>query len=222
MCAIIGSNNTSKFEVLYQANLPRGNFSSGIVGLNGVNEQMTLKKKGTINFDKIQISNLSNRYYMGHVQAPTSAKREWSYDTSHPFESLSWSVMHNGVLTNYKEIRAKHLDWDVNPVDTAVIPNLLQYFTEECEGECPGHEIIKKALSMLQGTFALCIIDTDCNDVYLARQGSILHYNDLGDFSTLPGEGFKVVPEGVILMLKDYTSWEVVNHFEVSSPFLFL
>jgi glucosamine--fructose-6-phosphate aminotransferase (isomerizing) len=221
MCAIIGSKNTSKLEVMYTANLPRGTFATGIVSLYDHNNQQTIKKQGTIDFDQIQLDE-SCDYYVGHVQAPTSAKRIWSYDTSHPFESLSWSVLHNGVLTNHEEIRSKHVNWDVNPVDTAVIPNLLQYFTEECTEECPGHEIIKKALNILEGTFALCIIDTDCNDIYLARQGSILHYNDNGDFSTLGGEGFKVVPEGVILMLRDYTTWEVVNHFEVKSPFLFL
>lgn len=222
MCAIAGSNNSSKFEVLYQANLPRGNFSSGLIGLNGHNEQMVLKKKGTIDFDKIQLSDFNNQYYLGHVQAPTSSKRTWSYDTSHPFESLSWAVMHNGVLTNHKDLRKKYLEWDVNPVDTAVISNLLQYFTEKCQGECPAHEIIKQTLSLLEGTFALCMVDTDCNDVYIARQGSILHYNDSGDFSTLGGEGFKIVPEGTVLMLKDYCNWEIINHFEVKSPFLFL
>ena len=221
MCAIIGSKNTSKLEVMYTANLPRGTFGTGIVSLYDSNNQQTIKQPGTIDFDQIKLDD-SCDYYVGHVQAPTSAKRTWAYETSHPFESLSWTVVHNGVLTNCHEIRAKHVDWDVNPVDTAVIPNLLQYFTEECAGECPAHEVIKKTLNILEGTFALCIIDTDCNDVYLARQGSILHYNDLGDFSTLGGEGFKVVPEGVILMLKDYNTWEMIDHFEVKSPFLFL
>ena len=221
MCAIVGANNSSKFEVLYQANLPRGNFASGLIGLNSDGDQMVLKKKGTIDFDKVQLDDI-NDYFIGHVQAPTSAKRTWSYDTSHPFESLSWSVVHNGVLTNYKQIRAKHIDWDVNPVDTAVISNLLQHFTEECRGECPAHETIKRVLNMLEGTFALCMVDTDSNDVYIARQGSVLHYNDNGDFSTLGGEGFKLVPEGTILMLKDFKSWDIVNHFETKSPFLFL
>jgi glucosamine--fructose-6-phosphate aminotransferase (isomerizing) len=221
MCAIVGANNSSKFEVLYQANLPRGNFASGLIGLNSDGDQMVLKKKGTIDFDKVQLDDI-NDYFIGHVQAPTSAKRTWSYDTSHPFESLSWSVVHNGVLTNYKQIRAKHIDWDVNPVDTAVISNLLQHFTEECRGECPAHETIKRVLNMLEGTFALCMVDTDSNDVYIARQGSVLHYNDNGDFSTLGGEGFKLVPEGTILMLKDFKSWDIVNHFVTKSPFLFL
>lgn len=221
MCAILGSSNSSMFEVLYQANLPRGNFASGLIGLSSGGEQMVFKKKGTFNFDEVQLDS-SNCYYIGHVQAPTSSKRSWSYDTSHPFESLSWSVVHNGVLTNHVQIREKYIDWDVNPVDTAVIPNLLQHFTEKCEGECSTPSIIKQVLNILEGTFALCIIDTDCNDVFLARQGSILHYNDKGDFSTLGGDGFEVVPEGAILMLKDYKSWEVVDHFEVKSPFLFL
>ena len=222
MCAIVGSSNTSKFEVLYQANLPRGNFASGLIGLNREGDQMILKKKGTIDFDEVQLDD-SNNYFVGHVQAPTSSKRSWSYDTSHPFESLSWSVVHNGILTNYKEIRSKHVDWDVNPVDTAVIPNLLQHFTEECDGECPAHETIKRVLNMLEGTFALCMVDTDSNDVYIARQGSVLHYNDNGDFSTLGGDGFKMVPEGTILMLRDFKGWEVVDHFEINkSPFLFL
>ena len=73
---------------------------------------MTLKQKGTINFDSKNLSdkNLDEYidYFIGHVQAPTSAQREWSYDTSHPFESLSWSVVHNGVLTNYENIRAQY------------------------------------------------------------------------------------------------------------------
>lgn len=221
MCAIVGAKTVSKFEVLYDANLPRGNFATGILSLYDDNNQQVIKKQGTLNFDQVQLDERCD-YYIGHVQAPTSAKREWSYDTSHPFESLSWSVVHNGVLTNYQEIRAKHLDWDVNPVDTAIIPNLLQHYTEQCSDECPAHEVIKKVLNEIDGTFALAMIDTDSNDVYIARQGSVLHYSDSGEFSTLGGQGFRVLPEGVIMMLKDFSSWEIVNTFEVKSPFLFL
>lgn len=221
MCAIIGTKTVSKFEVLYDANLPRGNFATGILSLYDGYQQQVIKKQGTLNFDEVKLDERCD-YYIGHVQAPTSAKREWSYDTSHPFESLSWSVVHNGVLTNYQEIRAKHIDWDVNPVDSAVIPNLLQHYTELCRDECPPHEVIKKVLSEIDGTFALAMVDTDNNEVYIARQGSVLHYSDSGEFSTLGGQGFKVLPEGVIMMLRDFSSWEIVNTFEVKSPFLFL
>ncbi len=221
MCAIIGSNNVSKFEVLYEGNLPRGNFASGVICLYNGNEQQTIKKQGTLDFNQIELDSRCN-YYIGHVQAPTSAARKWSYDTSHPFESLSWSVVHNGVLTNWKELVSEFVDWDVNPVDTSVIPNLLQQFTEECISECLAVSTLKRVLGKLEGTFALCVIDTDCNEVYIARQGSILHYNDNGDISTLEGEGFKLLPEGVIMVLKDFKTWEIADQFEIKSPFLFL
>ena len=222
MCAIIGSNNISKFEVLYDGNLPRGNFASGVLCLYDGNEQQTIKKQGSLDFNQIQLDERCD-YYIGHVQAPTSAARKWEYDTSHPFESLSWSVVHNGVLTNHKELKSQYTPWDVNEVDTSIIPNLLQLFTEQCKQECPAPKIIKQTLSKLQGTCALCMIDTDSNDVYIARQGSILHYNDNGDVSTLEGDGFKMLPEGIIMMLQDgHGRWEIVDTFETNSPFLFI
>lgn len=221
MCAIIGSNNVSKFEVLYDGNLPRGNFASGVICLYNGNEQQTIKKQGTLDFNEIELDDRCN-YYIGHVQAPTSAARHWSYETSHPFESLSWSVVHNGVLTNWQELVREFADWDVNPVDTAVIPNLLQQFTEECRSECLAVSTVKRVLGRLEGTFALCVVDTDCNEVYIARQGSILHYNDSGDISSLEGEGFKLLPEGVIMVLKDFKKWEIADYFEIKSPFFFL
>jgi glucosamine 6-phosphate synthetase-like amidotransferase/phosphosugar isomerase protein len=138
--------------------------------------------------------------------------------------------VHNGVLTNYHDILHEYNNNDLfdktsNPVDTSIIPKLLQYFTEtqaDNEGELTAPEIIKATLNKLQGTFAVAIVDTDCNDVYIARQGSILHYNDSGEFSTMGGEGFRVLPEGVIMMLKDYEEWKVVDTFTTRSPFLFL
>ena len=221
MCAIIGSSSISMFEILYQANVTRGNFASSLMCLVERNDQHVLKQYKSIDFDNVGLDP-NSEYYIGHAQAPTSSNRTWSYDTSHPFESISWSVMHNGVLTNSKELNEKYTPWNVNPVDTAVIPALLQKFTEECKGECPSHEIIKRVLSLLEGTFALCIVDTDVNDVYLARQGSILHYNNAGDFSSLSGNGFMEVKEGDIMMLQDYSSWKTVNTFNHKSPFLFI
>jgi glucosamine--fructose-6-phosphate aminotransferase (isomerizing) len=221
MCAIFTTRNLSKYEVLYEANKARGAFASGVLCLKDNNTQQTIKKEGAIDFNKIKLDD-SCDYYIGHVQAPTSANRKWNHNTSHPFESLSWSVVHNGVITNWEELRDKYVSWNVNTVDTSIIPCLLQHFTEECRGECPSHEIIKKVLELLEGTFALCIVDTDCNDVYIARQGSILHYNDIGDCSTIPGDGYKEVIEGDIMMLVDNSYWKTINKFNTKSPFLFI
>jgi len=224
MCAIFGSFDTSMFEVLYEANKQRGNFASSITSLSPV-DQYIRKKKGDIDFDKYTHQPETN-YYLGHVQAPTSANRKWNYDTSHPFESLSWLVSHNGVLTNHKKLRRQYCSFLENNVDTAVIVNVLEYFTQRAladEKRVVPAKIIKQTLEILAGTYALSIVFCDTNEVFLARNGSILHYNLKGDYSTLGGCGFKELPEGVIMKLNTKTKrWNKTCTFKYDSPFSFI
>ena len=222
MCAIFRSFDKTMFEILYEANKQRGNFASSIVSI-GEDDVYVAKFEGSPNMDSINYSD-DCVYITGHVQAPTSAKRDWSYDTSHPFESLSWSVSHNGVLTNTHEMRERYVDFIENEVDTAVIVNMLQLFTELQHGTKPSPvNIIKDTLNQLEGTYALSIIDTDTGELYIARCGSILHYDNKGNYSTNPGTGYKELPEGVIMRLNKRTKkWNKVGVFDASSPFLFL
>ena len=223
MCAIFGSFDTSMFEVLYEANKQRGNFASSIISLSD-DDQFVKKKEGDIDFDKYTHQPKTN-YYLGHVQAPTSAMRAYSYDTSHPFESMSWLISHNGVLTNYKDINKIY--GFKTKVDTETIVNLLEYFThlEHKKGKViiDGKKIVKRTLEQLSGTFALSIVLCDTNEVFLARSGSLLHYNNNGDYSTLPGDGFKKLPEGNIMKLNNKTKrWNKVSTFKFDSSFLFV
>ena len=187
-------------------------------------DQWIIKKEGDIDFDKVDIKSTEVNYYAGHVQAPTSAKRSWEWDTSHPFDSVSWMVFHNGVLTNTDELSNWVSPRHRNPVDTSYIPALLQHFMERCKSKKPRPiKYIKQTLELLEGTFALSIIDCDTNELYLARCGSLLHYNSKGDYSTLPGKGYKEVPEGTILRLNAETNrFNKVGTFETKSPFLFI
>lgn len=210
------------FEVLYEANKERGNFASSIVTIGG-NIQYIYKTEGTYDLDRILYSE-SVQYYTGHVQAPTSSQREWQFETSHPFESEYWLVTHNGVLTNENEIRQKYLPLIDNPVDTALIVNLIQYFEFQDDDDSRDPvRYIKSALEIIKGTFALCMIDCESSDVYIARCGSTLFYNRRGEYSSKPGKGFTEVPEGVIYKLNKQTKrWNKVSKFKVESPFLFL
>ena len=163
MCAIFGSFNKTMFEVLHEANKERGNFASSIVSI-GEEDVYVAKFQGSPNMDDINYSD-DCVYITGHVQAPTSAMRDWSYDTSHPFESLSWSVSHNGVLTNTHEMRDRYVDFVENEVDTAVIVNMLQLFTEtQTSKKVDPILILRRVLSQLEGTYALSIIDTDTGE----------------------------------------------------------
>jgi glucosamine 6-phosphate synthetase-like amidotransferase/phosphosugar isomerase protein len=224
MCAIFGSFDTSMFEVLYQANKERGNFASSVVSISE-DDQYIRKSEGDIDFDNYKYQNYTD-YHLGHVQAPTSATRKWNYNTSHPFESLSWLVSHNGVLTNHKKLKKQYCSYVENNVDTSVIVNLLEYFTQQCitnGKKIKSERIVKKALELLSGTYALSIVFCDTNEVFLARSGSVLHINNNGDYSTMPGAGFKEVPEGVILKLNYRTKkWNKALKFKHDSPFSFI
>ena len=221
MCAIVGSSSASKFEILYEVNLPRGNFASGVVLLHDYSTQEIMKQEGSFDFNKDPIFNGAN-YYFGHVQAPTSANREWSKDTSHPFIGINWMVMHNGVLTNDKKLK-KMVPWDENPVDTSRILQLLQAHCNDSVVSKPKDQIniISSVLSLLEGSYAVCIVNRDTNNLYIARQGSVLHYNKKGDFSTLKGKDFIMLEEGVILK-KTPKTWRKAGTFETNSPFIFV
>tara|TARA_R100000657_G_C4679892_1_gene127771 strand:- start:1606 stop:2235 length:630 start_codon:yes stop_codon:yes gene_type:complete len=207
-------------EVLYDANKERGNFASSVVCLSD-DDQYIAKYEGDINFDKFNYAGRKDiEYLLGHVQAPTSAKRTWNYNTSHPFESMTWLVSHNGVLTNEKKLRRKHTRFLENPVDTAVIVELLEKYSQV--NKTPINTI-KQVLSMLEGSFALSIVNCETNDVFIARVGSVLHYNNKGNYTTMPGTGYKVLPEGVIMKLNKKTKrWNKAGTFEVKSPFTFV
>jgi glucosamine 6-phosphate synthetase-like amidotransferase/phosphosugar isomerase protein len=222
MCAIFGAPDKSMLEVLYTANQDRGTFASSFIQLT-YDDQFVFKKEGEINFDETKGSKQS-KYCCGHVQAPTSAMREWSYETSHPFDTLSWMVFHNGVIVNDKDIRKKHLPYLENPVDTSLIVNLIQKFMEDdrASGTNPVR-YIRRAMEELNGSFAVAIVDCDTNELYIARVGSILHYNNKGCYSTIPGKGYTELKEGEIRRLNKKTlRFNKVGEFKHESPFLFI
>lgn len=200
----------------------RGTFASSYVQLT-YDDQFIYKTVGEIDFNKVKGSKQA-RYNCGHVQAPTSAMREWSYETSHPFDTMSWMVFHNGVITNESDIRKKYLPYIENPVDTSLIVNLLEKFMEEDSSKATNPvRYIRQTLEVLSGSFALSIIDCDTNELYIARVGSILHYNDSGCYSTIPGKGYKELKEGEIRRLdKRSLKFKKVGEFKYDSPFLFI
>lgn len=218
MCGIFGSRNPERFQELMELNSERGEFATGLM-IHDPNEGIIIKKqagKSKIHFNR----KYPGIYFAGHVQAPTSSQRVWQEETSHPFVCISWAVMHNGVLTNHEELIKKYELWNVNPVDTQVIPQLIQVLMEE-SGEVNPVGVIKRVLEELEGTFALCICDLDTQEFYLARQGSLLNTNNRGDFSTLPIPDGEIVEEGTILQYQN-KKWVKVEKFKTNSPFLFL
>lgn len=218
MCGIFGSFNTSKFEILDQANKVRGNFASGLFYHDNSNYDIQ-KTEGSFNWDDINLPD--GLVYLGHNQAPTSSERAWKEHNSHPFVKDNWIVAHNGVLTNFDKLKTDYLPNHENIVDTSIIPALLSHFEKTFDVantiEKEAH-LIGYVLDLLEGTFGLWIVNKNTLNIYVARQGSSLFY-DKNSFSSAKGEGYKEIKEGVVYRFnkKGMTS---VGNFKVKSPFL--
>lgn len=222
MCGIFGSINVSKFEVLDQANKIRGNFASGIFYTDGKTFDFQ-KTEGSFNWNKIKLPAESDAklpyIYLGHNQAPTSSERIWKEHNSHPFVNNNWVVAHNGVLTNFEELKKEYIPDHPNVVDSSIIPALLCHFEKKISAvqEC---DIVKAVLPLLKGTYGLWIVNTTTLNIYLARQGSTLFY-DTNSFSSLKGEGYKEIKEGHLYNFSG-NACGIVGTYDSKSPFFTL
>jgi glucosamine--fructose-6-phosphate aminotransferase (isomerizing) len=220
MCGIFGSFNASKFEILDQANKVRGSFASGLLYHNG-KEYDIQKTEGSFNWNKIKLQSDNGLIYLGHNQAPTSSARVWKEHNSHPFVSNNWVVAHNGVLTNFEQLKKDHLPDHENVVDSSVIPALLSNFEKMFDkADTIQNEVllISYVLELLQGTFGLWIVNMNTLDIFIARQGSTLFY-DKNSFSSAKGTDYNEIKEGVIYKFNK-KGCKPVGDFKSQSPFL--
>lgn len=218
MCGIFGSVDVSKFEILDKANQVRGNFASGICYFDESTYDYQ-RTEGSFNWDDIEL--VDGYTYLGHNQAPTSSERKWQEHNSHPFVCANWIVAHNGVLTNFDNLKTQYLPNHTNIVDSSIIPALLKHFEctfDEATTIEKESDIISYVLELLEGTFGLWIFNIKTHNVYLARQGSTLFF-DKNSFSSTPGTGFKEIKEGVVYRFTK-KGCKPTNKFEVKSPFL--
>ena len=225
MCGIYLSSSLPMFEILEIANKQRGNFSTGIFHAYRSANYGIKKYEGGIDWNEVKLphGDAGDFIYLGHNQAPTSSAREWNEYTSHPFIAGDWIVAHNGIITNYNELIDEYIPCHTNPVDSSIIPTLLDEF-EYNHGPCEDSESeiqnILYAIEKLKGTFAVWIVNIKTMNVYIARQGSTLFYKD-DNVSSIKGNGYEELKEGV---LYGYTSEGIVelDNFIHDSPFLTL
>jgi glucosamine 6-phosphate synthetase-like amidotransferase/phosphosugar isomerase protein len=219
MCGIFCSKDLSTFEILEQANRERGNFATGIAWISKDFNYDITKRQGTVDLSKILPKDCT---YLGHNQAPTSSVRKWQEHTTHPFEAGDWVVAHNGVLTNFKEL-AKNIPNFHGVVDSSIIPALLAE-NDYTVGppSCIAEEAanIARTLELLQGTFAVWIINIRTFNVYVARQGSTLFYKGT-NVSSIKGKRYREVNEGIIYRLTN-RGLKPEEGFIAESPFLTL
>lgn len=220
MCGIFGSNDRERFTTLYELNKDRGSFAYGGMYLHEGQEPTVQVAEG----DSFQFEGPgsdTSQYYLGHTQGPTSSQREFSRETSHPFNYQHWHVAHNGVLSNGNELAEKYkVD---NPVDSAVIPKMLDMHEPDCRSE---GDTIAAVCSELKGTFACWIHNDISGSTYLVRTGCTLFVHvvdNYTEFSSKHESGMLPVREGSVYKI-DFVKNQIyeVSTFDSDSPFFIL
>ena len=210
MCGIFGSYNFRRFERLYDENKKRGNFAVGTMYVSAMKDASPGLAKDTYKRKCEGVIDLTSHYsfhkdyeqFLGHTQAPTGANRSFSPATTHPFDSVHYTVAHNGVLENHKQLGEEFLSgwWKDTSVDSEVIPGLLSINVEFDEEIIMSHEqedgktedvlTIEKTCEQLKGIFSCWIYSKMTGDTFIVRNGSTLYGNiSTGDFSSVPVEG---------------------------------
>jgi len=94
---------------------------------------------------------------------------------AHPHSTAKVSVVHNGIIENFLELRAELTKKGykfTSQTDTETIPVLITYYLDK--GDAP-FEAFKKAIARLQGAYAIAaIFAEDPNILMVARKGSPL------------------------------------------------
>ena len=174
MCGIVGYIGTKKASPILINGLIRleyrGYDSAGIATIEK-NEISVMKDKGRVKnlYHLKGIDNLKGTIGIAHTRWATHGKP--SQENSHPHtdNSKTFSVVHNGIIENYHELRdflTKNGYTFYSETDTEVIPNLVHYYyqKEETSEDLKFLHAVKNACSDLKGSFAIEIICKDYPD----------------------------------------------------------
>lgn len=198
MCGIVGyiGNEDSK-EILLKGLEKleyRGYDSAGIAVLNEEGVHL-FKEKGRIaDLRNIVDENVKATAGIGHTRWATHGKP--SKVNAHPHQSSSkqFTLVHNGVIENYEQLKSRYLS-DVtfqSDTDTEVIVQLVEKFVHN---GLSVQDAFQKTLKEVKGSYALALLDEENKDViYVAKNKSPLLVG-LGD-------GFNVVASDAMAMLQ--------------------
>ena len=168
MCGIVGYIGTKKASPILINGLLRleyrGYDSAGIATIekDGIS---VMKDKGRVKnlYNLKGIDDLEGTIGIAHTRWATHGKP--SKENSHPHidNSKTFSVVHNGIIENYHELRNFLTDNGYtfySQTDTEVIPNLIHYYysKDNKNDEFKFLRAVKNACKDLKGSFAIEVI----------------------------------------------------------------
>ena len=217
MCGIVGYIGTQKASPILINGLIRleyrGYDSAGIstIEKNGLS---IMKDQGRVKnlYNLEGIDNLEGTIGIAHTRWATHGKP--SKENSHPHmdNSKTFSVVHNGIIENYNELReflGKNGYTFYSETDTEVIPNLVHYYynKETTTDKSAFLKAVKNACSELKGSFAIEIVCKDFPDnMIVVRKDSPLVIGK--------GEGENYISSDIPAILSFTRNFYLLNDLE--------
>lgn len=174
MCGIVGYIGTKKASPILINGLLRleyrGYDSAGISTIEKEGLSI-MKDKGRVKnlYNLSGIDDLSGTIGIAHTRWATHGKP--SKENSHPHldNSNTFSVVHNGIIENYNELRKFLIDNGYtfySQTDTEIVPNLIHYYYSKIakDDDFKLLKAVQNACNDLKGSFALEIICKDYPD----------------------------------------------------------
>ena len=186
MCGIVGYVGTKKAVPVLIDGLKkleyRGYDSAGIATLEE-NKITIIKDKGRVNNleELLRNSNIESTIGIAHTRWATHGKPSKVNSHPHLDNSGKISVVHNGIIENYSDIKKFLMDNEykfVSDTDTEVIPNLINYYYNSNT----LLEAISLACKDLKGSFAIEVLCSDFPDkIIVAKKDSPLVIGSTND-----------------------------------------
>lgn len=212
MCGIVGVIGNSRAKDILLNGLDkleyRGYDSAGIFLENG-QETFLVKSQGRIQQLKDKLSDdVKGSIGIGHTRWATHGVPSEANAHPHTSQSGRFVLVHNGVIENFDELKHTYVQADQfkGETDTEIVVHLVEHFAQA--ENLSALEALKKTLSVVKGSYAFGLIDTENPDaIYVAKNKSPLLIG-LGD-------GFNVICSDAMAMLKETNRFVEINDGEI-------
>ena len=178
MCGIVGYVGKNKAQDFLISGLKRleyrGYDSAGIVTLDNDGKATLVRAKGKITNleDKLKNNKKDDKIGIGHTRWATHG--EPSEKNAHPHQVDKLFLVHNGIIENYKELKAELNEYDFkSDTDSEVLAALINSFYGD--GKYPLTNAVVQALKLVKGTYGIAVVsELNPNEIVVARSGSPL------------------------------------------------
>ncbi len=187
MCGIVGYIGASEAQGILTGGLRRleyrGYDSAGIVTLDESGDATLLRAVGKVSgLDTlVQKDGKKDLVGIGHTRWATHGIP--SERNAHPHKAGDIYLVHNGIIENYKELKAELKDHEFkSDTDTEVLAALINSLYDK---GTPLVDAVTQALKLVAGTYGIAVVSTrNPDEIVVARAGSPLIIG-VGDDQTI-------------------------------------